>query len=115
MLGSAVFSLMLIQGVESSPALACTVNLVREDDMILITGLLKGEPGRSGWYHMDTLSQSDSNKSVSRQSGNFYIGVDGEVILGQSMIGTSVGTAVTVKIVGGSDQENESFDCQVDT
>lgn len=115
MLGSTIFSLLLIESAANSPTLACTVNLVRHDDMILITGLLKGQPGRSGWYNMDTLSQSGSNKSISRQSGEFYIDADGEVILGQSMLGASAGTAVTIKIEGASDQGNESFDCQVNT
>tara|TARA_R100000322_G_scaffold78680_2_gene49395 strand:+ start:1560 stop:1793 length:234 start_codon:yes stop_codon:yes gene_type:complete len=77
--------------------------------------MIKGEPGQSGWYQMDTLSRSGSSKSVSRQSGKFHIDADGEVALGQSMIGASVGTAVAVEIIGKSDQAHESFDCRVDT
>ncbi|MFG6507882.1 curli-like amyloid fiber formation chaperone CsgH [Sulfitobacter sp. S45] len=114
MLGPVILSLVPLQ-VESSTALDCAISLVRHDNTIEVTGILKGKPGQSGWYSMDTLSRSGSSKSLSRQSGKFHIDADGEVILGRSMVGISVGTTMAVEIVGESEQTQESFDCRAHT
>ena len=115
MLAPIVFSLMFTQYTEKPSVPICSVTLVRHDTMMRITGMLKGEPGQSGWFSMDTLSRSGSSRSLSRQSGTFQLDADGEATLAESIINASKESSVIVEITGESDETHESFECRANT